>query len=866
MAVTRWTLANAAFLTIVAAAAPVSAQRVEVRHHGTPGDRLGFAVTTLPLPGGGGDLVVGLPFDGEGARRAAGAVSRRTILTAEVVWTTRELERGGNFGWAVVSGPDLDGDGVAEVLCGAPGRGNGAGGVVVLDGATGVVRSTLVDSAGSSSLLGTSLAVVGDLDGDGVDDVAAGAPGVFGPGQVLVFSTASGEAILRLLGRSGGERFGAALCATGDLDGDRIPDLLVGAPDRGQGAGRAFAGAVTLFSGATGETLLELDGAVAERRLGESLDLLGDVNGDGKADFLVGGWGAPGASGGRAGAAFVVSGGDGTLIRRIDGLGAGDRFGEAVCRTPDLDGDGLPDLAVGAGSADGEEREDTGRVTFFSSATGGELGRLLGTSPGEGLGSRLALLPDLNSGGKQEILVASPYYFSGSGAVSGAVTVVSFDEAPPPPVACSLSVSGGLTACPGHSAEAFLRVEAVEGSVTSLSITLLYDPSVCAISSVELLPLAAGWESAHEIDNGTGRLELVAGGEASLEGAGELARLVLLAVGEPEATSELVLAGTANAEAVPCSVSPGAFSILDCGEPGESTVAGAIHYYRAGTVEPGDQPVVDVLVGLSGDAVGQSSSGEEGSYGFEGLSAGSYVLRPHKTGDRRDGITALDTSIVARASVGLLELTEMQRLAADVSGDGMVTSLDASLLARYVVGILAELPVAAATGSGWAFRPSERTVEVDGDVTGQDFVALLYGDVTGNWGGRGAGFTSGGEASELSPAKLLLAEAEGVDGRPLLVRLSLPRGVVADVLEARIAAPGYRLVEARVTGEEASPAEVVASQDAAGLVTVVVFSPHRLTADTPLVELVLAREAEAGVGSARVRLVEASLGVLPALD
>ncbi len=230
---------------------------------------------------------------------------------------------------------------------------------------------------------GSALATVGDVNGDGVSDLAAGAPfqddGVpaGGGGVWILFLDPGGsvvghQEISEIRGGLGNvldalDMFGGALAAIGDLNGDGIPDVAAGAPGDDEGA--ADSGAVwILFLKADG-TLLdrrkigELSGGFAgglsaADRFGASLAWLGDLDGDGFGELAVG---APGTDvgGSNAGAVWILSLlPDGTVRRehRIDasapGLSGaqdtGDAFGESLAALGDLDGNGTRELAVGA--------------------------------------------------------------------------------------------------------------------------------------------------------------------------------------------------------------------------------------------------------------------------------------------------------------------------------------------------------------------------------------------------------------------------------------------------------------------------------------------------------------------------------------
>ncbi|MBN1425088.1 FG-GAP repeat protein [Candidatus Fermentibacteria bacterium] len=178
----------------------------------------------------------------------------------------------GLFGSAVCGGVDLNGDGRGEVVVGAPAEESSMGikdaGVVhIFDGATGE-RERVLESpnAEPSGRFGSVVAAVDDVDGDGVCDLVVGAPwedpGQSPPcaGRAYVFSGASGALIHALWSPNEQEngRFGSSVSRTDDIDGDGIGDVVVGAPwEQGEGepceAGRAY-----VFSGATGALVCAL--------------------------------------------------------------------------------------------------------------------------------------------------------------------------------------------------------------------------------------------------------------------------------------------------------------------------------------------------------------------------------------------------------------------------------------------------------------------------------------------------------------------------------------------------------------------------------------------------------------------------------
>jgi hypothetical protein len=165
---------------------------------------------------------------------------------------------------------------------------------------------------GQYEYVGEGLAGIHDYDGDGAADFLVGAPGR-GSGEVVMHSGANG-AVLARFDDPNTREFGAAVCMLGDLNGDLIPDFAIGAPATTQ-LGNSHAGEVRVYNGQSLVQIRRLQGKATSDRFGELLASGGDYNQDGHADFLVA---APGAdanglnSAGKvelfSGASFVVLG------------------------------------------------------------------------------------------------------------------------------------------------------------------------------------------------------------------------------------------------------------------------------------------------------------------------------------------------------------------------------------------------------------------------------------------------------------------------------------------------------------------------------------------------------------------------------
>jgi hypothetical protein len=341
-----------------------------------------------------------------------------------------------DYGVAVVGLEDINNDGVRDFAAGAPSfvAGTGFGfpdGAVRITDTNGTLLGQIAGAVNYEAL-GSSLAVVGDVNGDGFKDILAGSPNftggipsVPGCGKAAIYSgkslLQSLSVVLRAhLGDQTGEHFGTAL-ATGYFNADAVVDYAIGTPWRTSTGGVAESGRVSIYSGATGALMRTIHGSGGSH-FGAALAAGLDVTGDGVHDLIIG---APHAAtnGAECGSAYVYSGAaldDGGLLlpaRAWHGPIAGAHFGAAVALVHDLNADGDADVIVGAPDYEFFPfGNDNGQFRVYS----GETGELLGYRSGldnEHLGGSFVSADIWDGKVGWEFLVGSP-----ASDVSGADT------------------------------------------------------------------------------------------------------------------------------------------------------------------------------------------------------------------------------------------------------------------------------------------------------------------------------------------------------------------------------------------------------------------------------------------------------------
>jgi hypothetical protein len=382
-------------------------------------------------------------------------------------------------GLSVSGAGDINGDGIDDLIIGAfnasPNGINAAGQSYVVFGRTtgfapSLNLSTLngtngfaINGIAANDLSGYSVSGAGDINGDGIDDLIIGAFNASPNGNSFVgqsyvvfgrttgfapslnLSTLNGSNGFRINGINADDFSGISVSSAGDINGDGIDDLIIGAFDANPNGINAAGQSYVVFGRSTGfaaslnlSTLngtngFAINGIAAGDSSGLSVSSAGDINGDGIDDLIIGAFGADPNGNGLAGQSYVVFGRttgfapslnlsdlNGTNGFAINGIAAGDSSGISVSNAGDINGDGIDDLIIGATAASpngnsfvGQSYVVFGRSTGFApslnlSTLNGTNGFAInGIATGDQSGISVSSAGDINGDGIDDLIIGA---------------------------------------------------------------------------------------------------------------------------------------------------------------------------------------------------------------------------------------------------------------------------------------------------------------------------------------------------------------------------------------------------------------------------------------------------------------------------
>jgi hypothetical protein len=360
------------------------------------GGHFGFSVATAGDVNGDGysDIIIGSPYP-TSDQCIKGCVyvynGSPTGLSPSANWAIGSIQNNANFGYVVGTAGDVNGDGYADILIGAPNyyrNQKNTGMVIIYHGSASGLSDTqnwTLFGDQVDEYLGLSTSSAGDINQDGYSDVIVGAPGYddsgVDKGKVMVYNGSStgltSSASWSLVGDQEKAHYGTSVNTAGDVNGDGYSDIIIGALD--YDSGQTDEGKVYVYHGsATGLSTTAnwtTEGNKLNAHLGNIVGAVGDVDGDGYSDIIIG---APNYKEDKLaqGKVYMYNGSSIGLLTKPSWTTLGNQyreyFGYSAVGAGDVNGDGYADILIGAHLYD-NSLVDKGKISVFYGNGGGGL-------------------------------------------------------------------------------------------------------------------------------------------------------------------------------------------------------------------------------------------------------------------------------------------------------------------------------------------------------------------------------------------------------------------------------------------------------------------------------------------------------------